>query len=299
MERAENTARMVNVNSNLLFDLPRGTKISWSTLVDTIGSNAAFSEHYSNFEERSVIKFLLSDSTSPSSIFSSLRHARENARTTREILPSEAWECINELYLYVKDEAATNLARKDRYYLLQEVIIGAQHLVGLLSGTMSHNHAYDFIRMGICLERADMTSRVIDMGRGKPLPDLLDDAKDYQTSDPYESILWMNILVSLGAHQSFRQKLQNRVNGQSVVRYLLTDTEFPRAILFCIDELYRSIVRLPRSSDIAIHLDKIKTMVIKADIDKLYDDGLHKFLDDLQIEFGKVSEAIEQNWFLA
>ncbi|MEJ2114533.1 MAG: alpha-E domain-containing protein [Gammaproteobacteria bacterium] len=119
MERVENTARIINVNSNLLFDLPHGTSIGWRTLIEVFDNEEKFLEKHSTFDERSVMRYLLADNTSPCSLLHSLQIARGNARTTREILPAEAWEHVNDLHLYLKDNLADGLGRKNRFYLLQ------------------------------------------------------------------------------------------------------------------------------------------------------------------------------------
>ncbi|MDX1529610.1 MAG: alpha-E domain-containing protein, partial [Gammaproteobacteria bacterium] len=98
MERAENTGRIVNVNGNLLLDLPKGIAPGWQPLIEITGSGNFYRKSYNDFEERNVVKFLVGDPQNPGSIISSLSMARENARTIRDIIPRESWELINELY---------------------------------------------------------------------------------------------------------------------------------------------------------------------------------------------------------
>src|SRR5690606_15463316 len=130
--------------------------------------------------------FLLAQKTNSSSILNSLVMARENARTTREIIPLEAWELINDLYLFVNANVAKTTSRVGRQDFLKRVIDASQQLTGLLSGCMSHNPAYDFIVMGRNLERADMTSRIIDVGAAT----LMNKSKETLDIIPYENALW-------------------------------------------------------------------------------------------------------------
>ncbi len=295
MERAENTARIINVNSNLL----RGSRVNWHTLIEIVGSDADFQACHHNKDESAVIKFMIADHNNFASILNSVRCARENARTTREILPSEAWECVNELYLHIKESAVLSLGRKERYYFLQKVIQSSQQLTGMLMGTMSHNHAYEFLQLGNNIERADMSSRLIDLGVSMNVPNLLDNPDDYTTADPYQSILWMNILTSLSAHQSYRQQVQNRINGEKVVKFLLIDHEFPRSIMYCMYALSNALNNLPSAEMTRNSVEKIISKIENFTIDLSGSEKLHRFIDDLQINFAELNQEIEDQWFLA
>ena len=224
--------------------------------------------------------------------------ARENARTTREILPAEAWEQVNDLYLNVKEKISDRLGRKNRFYLLQNVISNCQQLTGLLSGTMSNNHAYDFMRIGRNLERADMSSRLLDMSCNHLLPHLIENKDESDAVNYYQSILWMNILISLSADQMYRQHKQSRVSGPEVVHYILTDKEFPRAIQHCLNEIKTCFIKLPRGQQASDAIEDINEQIQNADIKKLMHIGLHDYLDSIQINFAKLNNQIETNWFL-
>lgn len=298
MERVENTARIINVNSNLLFDLPSGTRIGWKSLVDITGSNENFLENHSNYDERSVMHHLMADPTNPSSIISCLQSARENVRTTREILPSEVWECLNNLYLSVKEGINDGMGRKNRFAILQEVIASSQQLTGVLSSTLSNNHGYDFIRVARNLERADMSTRIIDMGCANLLPNILDEHEAAETLNLHQPLLWMHILISLSAYQMYRQHIQNRVSGLEVVRYILKDGDFPRSVMHCLDEIESCLLKLPRGVRAAKLIQRVKLRTEKANIEKLIDKGLHQFIDRLQVDLASLHKQIEDNWFL-
>ena len=146
LERAENTARLISVYSNLLLDLPRGTKVGWHSLIDISGAQDEFAATHRVQDERTVVRFLLAEQNEIS-ILSILSMARENARTTREVIPAEAFEQINNLYLFAKENAANGISRGPRNALLEEIIVSCQQLTGLLAGTLSHNHVHKFIRI--------------------------------------------------------------------------------------------------------------------------------------------------------
>src|SRR5262249_19535223 len=131
LERAENTARLINTTTQVLLDLPRGASFGWDVLIKVAGLDERFDECFPQADENNVVQFLVQDERNPSSIASCIRCARENCRTLREILPREAWERINSLYLFIRGNAVRALARSDRYAILNEVIERRQSVVGL------------------------------------------------------------------------------------------------------------------------------------------------------------------------
>ena len=291
IERAENTARMVMAFSHLALDMPRSVQLSWKSMVSTTGGDAAFDHHYQRDDERNCVKFLLADLDNPGSIMSSLSGARENVRTTRDLVPSEAWESVNELYLFGKANAEAGVGKRGRYAFLSEIISRCQQITGLLAGTMSHDHAYDFIRAGRNLERADMSSRLLDVaGIG-----LLSKDEDMQ---PFENLLWINILKSVSGFQMYRQHVRRRVNGALVIQFLLQDKQFPRAIAHALGEVETSLANLPRNELPLRFIAQVKRHVQDAKVETLLKpEELHQFLDQIQMEMAETHASIVDNWF--
>jgi uncharacterized alpha-E superfamily protein len=302
VERVENTARLVNVASQLLLDLPRGTKLGWKSLIDITGTHEQFYAHYQNSDERNVVKFLLGDRDNHASVLSTLVAARENGRTTREVVPTEGWERINNLYHYVRDNLQQVLTRGGRHDFLQEIIDTCQLLVGQMHSTMSHNAAYQFMRLGRNLERADMTTRIIDVGAANLFPRKSDPLQEivetrHEDSTPYEDVLWMNILRSMSAYQMYRQFAQDRINGEDVVQFVLQNKEFPRSVIHCLSELESCLVWLPRYDSAVRCVAQAQRRINDAAIAELLKEGLHEFLDEMQIELGEIHDHIAATWF--
>jgi uncharacterized alpha-E superfamily protein len=199
LERAENTARFINSTTQVLLDLPRGASFGWDTLLKVAGLDALYNKHYVTANEADIMRFLILDERNPGSIFASIHSARENTRTFREVLPMEIWERINGLYLYTRENAAlATHGRSQRYEVLNGIIERRQSVIGLLVGSMSHDLAYQFLKLGRNLERADMTTRIIDVNSAVNLPA---DA----TADMARERLWMSTLNALSAFQMYRQ----------------------------------------------------------------------------------------------
>lgn len=291
LERTENTARLINVNANLLLDLPRMVKHIWRGLIDISGSNDLFYSKYDRADEKNVTRFMLADEANPASITSSIRMLRENARTTREIIPTEAWEQINEFHLFAKQHIKTALKRNAQYEFLDSVISFCHQITGLLLGIMSHGNAYTFTRIGSNLERADMTTRIVDVG----CMDLL--RRRFDIPETYDNILWMNVLRSLSAYQMYRQYVQDRVNGEEVVAFLLKNQEFPRSVANCMTELNFSVSRLPNNDHALRSITHVQRVMRDIDVHKLFAGTLHEFIDELQVDLGEIHNQVVQSWF--
>ena len=299
MERLENTARLVNVNTNLLLDLPRGTQIGWSSLIDITGTSEAFKEKDGKHDEQSIIRFLLADLQNPCSILSSLKFARENARTAREIIPTESWELINDMYLFAKENASKSVSRAGRNRFLMDIIEHAQQLTGMLAGTMSHSSAYNFIRLGRNLERADMTTRIVDVGTVNLITNIAKKKTQADTLEPFINILWMSVLQSLSAYQMYRQNVLDRVNGEDVVEFLLKDPLFPRSVNNCFKNLLGCLEKLPDADEPMRSLATASRHIDAADIPKLLEtETLHDYIDTVQLNIANLHTEIAAAWFL-
>jgi uncharacterized alpha-E superfamily protein len=290
-ERAENTARLITVNTNLLLDLPPQVAPGWDALISLLGCNEAYAERHPEFTERRVANFLISDESNPSSIISILSSLRENARTIREILPREAWEEINSYYQKAVDSKPSSFSRQGRHLYLQQIIAGSQLLTGLLAGSMSHDIAYYFLNLGRKLERADMTTRIIDVRSENPIPD------DAPEISPFEDILWMSMLKSLSAYQMYRQHMQVRIRRREVLKFLFQSESFPRSLGFCIENMAFNLSRLPKKSTPLRILKGIGQKIEEMPLEKLDNQILHQFIDDLQVMLGELHESIAKTYF--
>ncbi|HRD67771.1 MAG TPA: alpha-E domain-containing protein [Candidatus Competibacter sp.] len=318
IERAEDTARIINVNTNLLLDLPRNMTFGWLPLIFIVGAEKQFFEKDPNrlADESTVVKFLISDSDNPGSIISSLASARENLRTTRDTVPQEAWEQINGLYIFARDHVPT---RRGRFEFLRRVIHGAQQINGMLAGSMSRTAAYDFVWLGRFLERADMTTRILDVRSANLLPRagqpaMLKQAQEQDRTEssqtqsatverkeqnPFESIQWMSVLKSLSAYQMYRQQVRLRVGGPDVLKFLLQDESFPRAVSFCLKQLEIYLQELPKNATPLAGIAALKQRLSAATVPDLAHEheALHEFIDNLQIGFGELHERIAAAYF--
>jgi uncharacterized alpha-E superfamily protein len=164
IERAEDTARLVAAYNHLVMDIPRGSQPEWDVLVRILDADAVFDKWFRVRNEQNVLRLLIGEAEAPCSIPNAVHAARENVRTTRDVLPDEVWELVNELHLYTKEAAEKSVGRRSRQEYLEQVITRTQVINGVLRSTLCRDHSYRFIKLGQLLERADMTTRVIDVG---------------------------------------------------------------------------------------------------------------------------------------
>ncbi len=292
LERVENTARLIGVYDNLLFDLPRNVKFGWFNLVQINSAQSDFLERYTVKDERNVVKFILGDNHNPSSIVSSLKMIRENVRTTMDVVPGEAWELINELSIYVNDNIQQGISRSGRNSFLDGIVKGSQQINGLLYGTMPHDAAWFFLRLGRNLERADMTTRILDAGAAALLQ-----MEDDQGAVNIEQLIWGNVLRSAGADQSYRRTTRSAVEGEDVVYYLLEDAEYPRTMRHCMNAVIDSAKKLPRSKEVVEFLNVLSANIFD-DVDYTeLGEPLRDYLNDLQQDLASVHTQIARTWF--
>jgi uncharacterized alpha-E superfamily protein len=291
LERAENTARLISVNTHLLLDLPPGLAPGWLPLVDMTGNRSLFDARYQRTDEHDVVQFLIADRDNPGSIVSSLEMARENARTLRDVLPAEAWEELNRFFMQFSEQLPAGLSRRTRFDFLKHSVLMSQTLTGMLEGTMSRNDAHTFMMLGRNLERADMSSRIIDVRSAQLLP------ADATELRPFDTIQWMSVLRSLSGYEMYRLARRARVNRTDVLEFVLRDEQFPRSCLFCLLRMELSLHGLPRNTAARNALVTAGRFLTGTGLASLDQPGLHELIDHVQLHITAVHDTIAATYF--
>ena len=233
----------------------------------------------------------MADGYNPSSIASCIKAARENVRTTRDQIPTDAWEVINELYRYILENIDQGVGKRARYEFLNEIVGRCQMLNGLLAGCMSHDEGYDFIRVGRNLERADMATRQIEVGA-------LQFLDGWDGTETYGGLLWTSVLRYQSAFQMYRHNVRRKVSGPLVIRFLLQNEPFPRSVLHSLSEVAGALDRLPRNEiPLRTALQAVRH-TRDGDVDALIrKEDVILFLEKLQLEIGELHDDIAETWF--
>jgi len=290
LERAEDTARLTSAYAHLIMDIPVGTSPGWETLIHIMDGDEQFDAHHRVHNEQNVLRFLIANEDNPSSIRFAIKAARENVRTTRDQLPEEAWEHVNELYLYSEEMAEKSVGRRNRYAFLEQIITRCQMINGLILTTLSRDHAYRFIKLGHLIERSDMTTRVIDVGTGAILTRQTPDA----AIDP---LLWGYLLQALSAMGAYRRAIGPQLEAASVVDFMFSEGQFPRSLQFCLRGIREELKPLHNSEDAIALLDRTRRKLSRFDAQRLSLEQIHQFIDQFQMALSLLSRTITAAWF--
>lgn len=295
IERAENVARFIDVNLKLGLDMPFERDQQWEPLIITTGDEEAFYERHDKATREHVVDFLTFDRSNPNSISSCLTYARENARSIREVIGSEMWEVINRFYLNLK-HSTLSAALIDPHDFFNDIRAQGQHFTGVTDATMTHSQGWHFANVGRMLERADKTSRILDVKYYILLPSLND------IGTPFDDIQWIALLRSASAFEMYRQR-HGRIAPHSVVDFLVLDDEFPRAVLFCLKRANQSLHAISETpigsytNPAEQMLGQVTSELSFATSEQIVERGLHEFVDDLQNRLNQVGEKISDTFF--
>ena len=290
MERAENIARFIGVNLNLQLDLPLDPAQQWQPLIDTSGDTEVFRERYGKARPDNVVEFLAYDTENPNSIYSCLTSARENARSVRETISSEMWAQVNSMYLQLQSQREM----PDPEWLpevFRSIRLGCHLFQGITDATMTHNEAWHFARLGRKMERADKTSRILDVKYFMLLPSVSD------VGTPYDDIQWSAVLRSVSGFEMYRKKY-GRVTPRDIVEFVVLDREFPRSVHFCIrsaDESLHAITGAPLGSyryPSEQHMGLLRSELDFTSVDSIIRQGLHEYLDGLQVKMNQIDNSV-------
>lgn len=296
VERAENVARFIDVNYNLTLGEGDALGAQWAPLVSTTGDQAAFEERYGAPNRENVLKFLLFDKENPNSIISCVANARENARTIREILSSVVWEQINKFYFMVRSAAQFGPTLEQPQEFCERVRLASHMMVGATDTTMSHGEAWHFARIGRLLERADKTSRIVDVQYFILLPNA-----DHVGS-ALDVVRWSALLQSASALEMYRRQY-GKIVPENVADFLILDRQFPRAMHFCLvkarDSMRYITGSLPgtfRNSAEQL-VGRLCSNMDYTSIADIIQQGMHEYIDGFQTQLNRVGVAIGDDFF--
>ena len=296
VERAENVSRFIDVNYNLTLGEVDPFNNQWSPLVYVSGDHDDFQQRYGNPTRENVLRFLTVDRDNPNSIASCVAKARENARAIRDIIPHAIWEQLNRFHLLVKDAAVSDLPIEEPQDFCDQVRLASHLFIGTSSATMSHGEAWHFSQLGRLIERADKTSRLIDVQYFVLLPDARD------IGSPLDVVRWSALLKSASALVMYR-RVHGRITPEKVANFLILNPNFPRSIQYCVFNALQSLRRITGSAQDSfsnaseLHAGRLGSSLIYSTIEDIIQQGLHEYIDDLQSQLNTLGQAICEDFF--
>jgi uncharacterized alpha-E superfamily protein len=299
IERAENIARIVDVNLQLLLDMRNLNEQRlieyWEPIVQATGDEQAFFKSHPHATGGAVTEFLVFQPENPNSIFQCICLARENARMVRDQITLELWEELNRIYLFIRSKQAREVWRRSPSEFFQEIKSASLHMIGIISATMVHDEGWWFVQAGQFLERADKTTRILDV-RHQTLPER-GLPKAINQSDTLE---WAAVLRSCSAWDAYKSTYGADVNPRLVAEFLILDDDFPRSVRFCVTGLNRAVRGISGVAEGHFRNDAEKLTgrflaeLQFSSVDEIFEVGLHQYLDDAQSKLNRIGEALFQ-----
>ncbi|WP_438983677.1 alpha-E domain-containing protein [Vulcanococcus sp.] len=296
VERAENLSRFLEVSEAMALDCPPGSAEPWQPLIDASSDRELFDELYPGGGPDQVVEFLVRAEANPSSIVNCIALARENARQIRDVITTEMWEQINDLYW--------TLLESDSFWLqppqeqLREIRRGCQLFYGITDATLSRDLSWQFCRLGRLIERADKTTRILDVKYFLLLP------SPEEVGGVLDELQWISLLRTAGAYQMFRQSQQGVISPRAVASFLLLDPSFPRSVRYCLERIHETL-QMVAASPVPGKPDALECLsgLTRArwsytGIDELVAGGLHEAIDALQLDLNNLHELIHARYFV-
>ena len=297
LERAENIARFLDVNWHLTLDMALMQQSHWTALVSVSGDQELYDSLYEDDSKDNIIRFLTIDPNYPSSIWSCLNMARENARAVRDLIPVEMWELINVFFHRIDKEAKSPLeVYNNPYIFCDDVKKAIQSLSGLADESMDHDEAWHFFNLGRMLERADKTSRILDVKYFVLLPELQD------VGTVVDTVQWTALLKATSSFQAYRHSV-GKITPLGVAGFMLMSHSFPRSVLYSLTEAQRLLHNITGtrigyfSNNAEKLLGQLCAELSFQSIEDVMEQGLHEFTDHLQLKMNEIDVAIFNTFF--
>ncbi|TWT90579.1 hypothetical protein Mal64_09730 [Pseudobythopirellula maris] len=292
VERAENIARFIDVNQVLSLG---GVGVQWDPLIFASGDEKAYNKKYPDFSRENVLRFLLFDREYANSVVSCASRARENARAIQGELSMGVWHAVNRLYLRVRDGArnAEEVIANPNFFL-ERVKRSCHQVMGVSNATLSRDEAWQFCHLGTLVERADKTSRILDVKYFTLLPNVTD------VGGALDVVQWSALLETTGATHMYRKR-HGRIDPRKVVAFLVLDEQFPRSIRYCVEQAedcMRDIASSTAPGDGPLaQIGEMSVRLNSIGADEIVDTGLHEFIDDFQRRLDSFNESLFEAYF--
>lgn len=300
IERAENTARILNVHVQLNLEIATSDQAvnqePWEPVISTLDDRERFRRLNEQADARSVVNYVVFEPENPYSILSSVNLARENARTVREQIPVEMWEQVNRIYLALRDSRVRRRFHANSYEPLRDLIEASQTFQGITDSTMSRGEGWQFIRLGRHTGRADNTSRLLDLKYHMLLP------FGEAVGGNVDTLQWMAVLRSCSALDAYLKEHVGEVTPWHVARFLIMEEEFPRSIRFCCGQIDDALHAISGSqpghfANEAERLSgRLQSMLAYTTIDDVIATGMHEFLEQVQMRLIELTNAMFKSY---
>ncbi|SMX26500.1 hypothetical protein TRP8649_00581 [Pelagimonas phthalicica] len=294
LERAENTARLLEAGWHIALTRSEGDSNEWQSIITTAGMNDAYLEKYDSYDAAQVINFMLRDKDNPSSVMTAITAARNNGRLVRTALSSEVWEATNECWMVLKDLLSRPVTERAMHDILTQIRFRTSVVRGALHGTMLRNDIFAFARLGTFIERADNTARIMDVKYYVLLPSAA------FVGSSIDNAQWEVILRSVSAERSYRWLSGGESGPASIANFLILDSRMPRSLAFCAKKIGENLGHLEKEyasrQESNVQVDALCHRINSQTVDTIFEDGLHEFLSSFIADNAKLAGHIEEDF---
>ena len=299
-ERAENTARMLDVNyqTSLLPQSAAVARVGWQGLLSISELLSTYNAKYGDIVQRDVMEFMVKDEENPSSIISCLRAARENARAVRGSLTTEAWETQNQTWLEARRMLRDGEFERDPAQFFDWVKFRSHLSRGVTLGTMLQDEAFNFLRLGTFLERADNTARLVDVKFHAVESDFFGTASE--KDQEYDFYHWSSILRSVSGFEIFRKVYRDVIKPERVADLLILRADMPRSLHASLVEVVSNLAQVSndQSAETQRRAGKLLADLQYARIDEILATGLHAFLTQFLDRVNELGMRISRDFLI-
>ena len=302
-ERAENNARLIDVNMNMMLDI--GSTMSeisnnsqgWNPIISMASPFNEFRARYPKTTSEAAIEWLTFSCDNPNSIASCVGNARENARAMREAISIEMWEQINTTYLWLRDTKPEDIQREGEHSYFRRIREASQLFQGMVKSTFPHDEAFRWVELGQYLERADATARLIDVKYFILLPSV------EEVGGPIDQTQWIAVLKSCSAYEAYQRRYVAKITPSRVAEFLVLNEDFPRSVRFCFDQIHWNLRSIGTEHGhmgegppeiVASHA---RHMLSETTMTSIISFGLHEYMQRLQNFSAEISAKITQTYF--
>lgn len=294
LERAENTARLVEAGFRIALTRSTDAPAEWESVIVTSAAQAGYLAKHDGYDSARVIDYLLRDADNPSSVFSVIRTARDNARLVRTAMTTEVWVAINDTWMLLRHMLRDPVDEIELPHVLATIRQKSALVRGAMTGTMLRKDTYHFCQAGIYVERADSTARILDVKYHALLP-----ASSF-VGGKLDHVQWETLLRSVSAHRAFRWAVDEDFTATAIANFMILDRRMPRSLSFCVAEIVANLGFLADNygERLACHglADALSARLENRDIATIFDEGLHEFLGSVIADISHLGSQIEKDY---
>ncbi|MFT4150513.1 MAG: alpha-E domain-containing protein [Paracoccaceae bacterium] len=295
MERAETMARLLEVGARIaLIPQVGGYHSEWDSLLQASGTAAGFSQKYSEPVQRNIESYLFFDHDNPSSVASCIVKARENARIVRTAMTTQVWDALNTAFQELRQLERTPRSSLELMQLVEWTMRHSAMVRGAIDSTLLRNDGYDFLNIGCYLERADNTARLMDVKYYVLLP------RVEFVGSGLDNYQWSTLLRAMSAHRAFHWAYGGEITAKKIAHFLILNPQSPRSLITCVEGLASHLDRLGRcyhkSTAAQARARELVAMLSEAQVDDIFEEGLHEFLTRFIGETVTLGNAIYETY---